>query len=334
MKTSAPKIKAAILGIGSAIPKKVLTNDDLAKFVETSDEWIRSRTGIRERRVIGENEGISDLAVLAAKKALTSARLKAKDIELIIVATCSPDYIVFPSTGCLVQKALGLADTPAFDISAACSGFVYGLSLGKQFVENGAYKNVLVIGADALSKFLNWQDRSTCVLFGDAAGAVVLGPSPDGKRGIESIWLGADGTGGELLIVRAGGSKKPLPSKNLAPAEQFIFMNGTEVYKFAVRIIERATFKALELAGLEPKDIDLFVPHQANIRIINHAAKKLGLAQEKVFINVEKYGNTSAASIPLALDEAVESQRLKMGDVVLIVGFGAGLTWGASVIRW
>lgn len=334
MKTPVNKIKACILGTGSAIPEKILTNSDLAKIVDTTDEWIKTRTGISERRVIEENQGISELAISAAKKAIASAGLSAKDIEIIIVATCSPDYVVFPSTGCLVQKALGLEDVPAFDVSAACSGFIYALAVGQQFVENGTYKYVLVIGADALSKYLNWTDRSTCILFGDAAGAVILGPSPDEKRGILSLCLGASGRGAELLIVKAGGSRKPLRPENINLNEQYIHMNGPEVYKFAVRIIEKAAGLAIEKAGLKSADINLFVPHQANIRIIEHAAKKLGIPLEKVFLNVAQYGNTSAASIPLALDEALQQKKLKAGEIVALVGFGAGLTWGSSVIRW
>jgi 3-oxoacyl-[acyl-carrier-protein] synthase-3 len=332
--TPSKKTIAAILGLGSAIPEKVVTNFDLAKIVDTSDEWIKTRTGIAERRVITEGEGISTLAVAAVQKALKDAAIKPEEIGLIVTATTTPDYIVFPSTGCLIQRALGLKDTPAFDISAACSGFIYALSVGRQFVENGTYEYVLVVGADCLSQYLNWNDRSTCVLFGDGAGAVVLGPSLDGERGIKSIWLGADGAGAELLMVPAGGSKKPLRRENIHLNEQYITMNGPEVYKFAVRIIERATAKALEIAGVSAGDLDLFVPHQANTRIIEHAARKLGIPAEKVFINVSKYGNTSAASIPIALEEAVSQKKLEKGNLVALVGFGAGLTWGASIVRW
>jgi 3-oxoacyl-[acyl-carrier-protein] synthase-3 len=319
--------KAKIIGVGSCVPDKVVTNNDLAKFVETNDEWIRTRTGIQERRISDEKTATSDLAIVAAQKALKAADLPAADLDLIIVGTTSPDYL-FPSVGCLLQHRLGAAKAAAFDVSAACSGFNYALNVASAFIENGTYKNILVVGADTLTKYLDWKDRGTCVLFGDGAGAVVLTASNDGS-GILASWLKAEGHLGHHLIMPGGGSRDP-EEKN----GRFITMGGKEVFKFAVRVLEESINGVLKKAGLKVEDIDLLIPHQANIRIINHVVKKMALPKEKVYVNLHKYGNTSAASIPLALDEAIADGKIKNNDIIVLSGFGAGLTSGANVIKW
>lgn len=321
-----------IIGMGSAIPEGILTNADLEKMVNTSDEWIRTRTGIRERRISSPDISTSVLAAEAARKALADGGVEPMELDLIIVATISPD-MVFPSTACLVQAKLGAKKAAAYDLSAGCSGFIYGLVQGAQTVAAGLYKKVLVIGADILSKYVDWEDRSTCVLFGDAAGAAVLGEVEEGY-GFRGFSLGADGEGAELLRLPAGGSAKPASVATVVNREHFIKMAGSEVFKFAVRIMGEASLEVLEKAGMVKEDIDLFVPHQANTRIIDAAAKKLNLSPEKVFINVDRFGNTSGASIPLALDEAYRNRRIKKGDNLLMVGFGAGLTWGSAIVRW
>lgn len=321
-----------ILGTGSALPERILTNADLEKMVDTSDEWIVSRTGIRERRIVNENTASSDLSVEAAKRALEDAGLTANDIDLVIVATVTPDYM-FPATACLVQEKLGIKKTAAFDISAGCSGFVYALSTAAPMLQSGVAKNALVIGVDTLSRITNYQDRNTCVLFGDGAGAVVLGAVPEG-RGFMSFELGADGGGGELLIQRAGGSRYPATAESVMAQEHTIAMNGKEVFKFAVRVMDSATMAALQKAGLTKEDVDFLVPHQANIRIIEAARERLGLSKDQLVVNVDRYGNMSSASVPVALDEARRSGALKEGDVVVMVAFGAGLTWGATALRW
>lgn len=323
---------AGIIGIGSYVPKRVLANSDLEKIVDTTDEWILTRSGIRERRIVADDEAASDLAIQASKRALESARLSPEKIDLVICATITGD-MPFPSTSCLIQDAIGAANAAAFDLQAGCSGWVYALSTGSQFIRTGACDHVLVIGVDILSSVTDWTDRSTCVLFGDAAGAVVLGPTaPD--TGVLSAHLGSDGSGGDLLKIEAGGSRLRTTEETVRKGQHFIRMEGREVFKFAVRIMGEASIKALELCALTPADVDLFVPHQANIRIIESAAARLGLAEDKVFVNVQNYGNTSAASIPLALDEAYRSGRIKEGNVIVAVGFGAGLTYAAGVIRW
>jgi len=323
---------AGIVGTGSYAPEKVLTNSDLEKMVDTSDEWIVTRSGIRERRIVADDQAASDLAFEAAKRALDSAGITPEKIDLIICATITGD-MPFPSTSCLLQDMLGAKNAAAFDLQAGCSGWVYSLSTGAQFVRNGTYDHILVVGVDILSRFTDWTDRSTCVLFGDAAGAVVLGPTAPGT-GVLSAHLGADGSGRELLKMDGGGSRLPPSEETVRKGQHLIRMEGREVFKFAVRIMGEASIKALEMCGLTPEDVDLFVPHQANIRIIEAAAARLNLPPEKVFLNVEKYGNTSAASIPVALDEAYRSGRIKDGAVVVCVGFGAGLTWAAAVLKW
>ncbi|MGB9779260.1 beta-ketoacyl-ACP synthase III [Caldanaerobacter sp.] len=326
------KISAGILGTGSYLPEKILTNYDLEKMVDTSDEWITTRTGIKERRIADPSQATSDLATEAAKKALEDADLKPEDIDMIIVATVTPD-MNFPSTGCIVQANLGALNAAAFDISVGCSGFIYGLAIAQQFVETGLYKNVLVIGAETLSKITNWKDRNTCVLFGDGAGAAVVGKVEEGY-GILASYLGADGTGGKYLYMPAGGSRMPASHETVEKNLHTIFMEGQEVFKFAVRVMDSATIEVLERAGLSPEDIDMLIPHQANTRIIDAARKRLKLSEEKVYINLDKYGNTSAASVAIALDEAYRKGLLKKGDIILMVAFGAGLTWASNVIKW
>lgn len=322
--------KVGIRGIGSYTPPKVLTNTDLEKIVDTSDDWIVTRTGIRERHIAEPDVATSDLSFEAAKMALDSANLTSEDIDLIIVATVTPDML-FPATACVLQDKLG-AKCPGFDLSAGCSGLIYALSVGAQFVANGTYDNVLVVGAEVLSKITDWQDRSTCVLFGDGASAIVLGPVERG--GFKSFILGADGSGGNLLEIPAGGSRLPASYETVSQRLHYIKMNGREVFKFAVKIMGEAALEAIEKAGLRPSDIDLFIPHQANIRIIESAAERLSLSMDKVFINLDRYGNTSSASVGIALHEALLLGKIKEGSKIVMVGFGAGLTWGACVLEW
>ncbi len=321
-----------ILSTGKYVPEKILTNADLEKMVETNDEWIVTRTGMKERHIAREDEASSDLAYEAALIALKKANLAPEDLDLILVATITPDS-AFPSTACILQNRLGAKKAAAFDLSAACSGFIYGLASASNFIATGMYKNALVIGAECLSKITDYTDRNTCILFGDGAGAVVLGEVPEG-RGFLSFELGADGSGGELLKLAGGGSRMPSSQSTVDNKQHYIYMAGSEVFKFAVRIMGNAAEEALRKAGLEKSDIDLLVPHQANIRIIQSAVHRLNLPEEKCMINLHKYGNVSAASIPLALAEADEEGRIKPGDCVVLVGFGGGLTWGATAIRW
>jgi len=318
--------RAAIISVGSYVPGKVMTNFDLEKMVETSDEWITERTGIKERRISAEGEATSDLAFEAAARALKSANFDPKELDLVLVCTSSPDML-FPSTACIIQDRIGATNAAAFDLSAACSGFNFGLAAAASFIESDIYNNVMVIGADTLTKYLDWTDRNTCILFGDGAGAVILKAANDGS-GILASHLGAEGSGGKYLTMPGGGSRDPEAKK------RFISMDGKEVFKFAVRVLLSSVRAVLEKANLSPKDISLLIPHQANMRIIDFAMKHLGLPKEKVYVNLERYGNTSAASIPIALDEALAEKRIKAGDIVVLAGFGAGLTYGANIIRW
>ncbi|OGC25624.1 3-oxoacyl-ACP synthase [candidate division WOR-1 bacterium RIFOXYB2_FULL_42_35] len=320
-------MRAKIIGVGSCVPEKVVTNHELTKTVDTSDEWIRTRTGIQERRLSDEATATSDLAIVAAERALAKANLSAQDLDLIIVGTTTPDTL-FPSVACILQGKLSAVKAAAFDVSAACSGFNFALTTATQFIENGLYKNVLVIGADTLTKYVDWNDRGTCVLFGDGAGAVVLTASDDGS-GVLASWLKAEGHLSDKLIMPGGGSRDP-GQKN----GRFITMDGKNVFKFATRVLEESILAVLKKANLETKDIDLLIPHQANSRIISHVVKKMDLPNEKVFVNLHKYGNTSAASIPIALDEAFAEGIIKAGDIVVLSGFGAGLTCGANIIKW
>ncbi len=322
-----------ILGTGKYVPERVLTNEQLETMVETNNEWIVTRTGIRERRIASAEQASSDLALAASELALKNAGITADQLDLIIVATVTPD-MSFPSTACILQDKLGAKKkAAAFDLSAACSGFIYGLANAANFIAVGTYKYALVIGAECLSKITDYTDRNTCILFGDGAGAVVIGEVPEG-RGFRSFELGADGSGGELLKISGGGSRLPVSEETLSAGHHYIQMAGADVFKFAVRIMGSAAEEALAKAGIAREDIDLLVPHQANIRIIQSALNRLELPEEKCMINLDKYGNVSAASIPIALAEAVEQQRVKEGDTVVLVGFGGGLTWGASVIVW
>lgn len=321
---------ASITGVGSYLPERRLTNADLEAMVETSDEWIATRTGIRERRIAAEDEPTSVLAAKAAEAALRDAGLNARDIDVIIVGTSSPDHI-FPSSAALVQDLIG-ADCAAYDVLAACSGFVYALQQASSAIESGRARRALVIGADAVSRFTDWTDRSTCVLFADGAGAVVLEASDE--PGVMGIDLGADGSGADVLTIPAGGSAIPSTVARIEAGDQFIHMVGGEVFKFAVRIIPETTRRALAASGLGIEDLTWLVPHQANERIMTAAAERLGIERERVFSNIATTGNTSAASIPLALADLYTDGRLAPGDIVAFVGFGGGLTWGAAIVRW
>ncbi len=334
--TTEKKIKINIIGTGSCVPDNVVTNNDLAKIVETSDEWITTRTGIKERRIAEPGTATSDLAIKAAKKALEASKIDPQKLDLIITATCTPDHL-FPSVSCLVQHAIGATNAAAFDLSAACSGFIYALNVGRGLLESGIYKNALIIGADALSKFTDWKDRGTCILFGDGAGALILesSVSDDKSHTILSVDLGADGSQTNILLIPGGGSRHPITDKGIDPAyPPFIHMDGKEVYRHAViRMIQTAN-NALQAAGKKPADLALLIPHQANLRIIESIAKRMQIPMEKVFLNIHKYGNMSAATTIVALDEASRSGRLKSGDLVELMAFGAGFTWGAALIQW
>ncbi|MEW6182762.1 MAG: beta-ketoacyl-ACP synthase III [Bacillota bacterium] len=323
---------AGVTGQGVCIPERVLTNHDLERMVDTSDEWIRERTGIRERRIAKPEETTASLGLEAAKEALRSAQLDPADVDLVIVATATPDML-FPATACIIQDGIGARRAAAFDLEAGCSSFIYALAVGAQFINTGCYRNVLVVGADTLSKITNWEDRSTCVLFGDGAGAVVLQPV-EPPRGIISVYLRADGTGGDLLKMPGGGSRIPTTAETVQDGLHYLKMNGREVFKFAVRAMEEAAVEALRRGGVQQEHVDCFIPHQANVRIINALARRLGLPSEKVFVNVDRYGNTSSASIPIAFYEAVSDKRLKPMNLALLVAFGAGLTWGSVVLRY
>ncbi|WP_172194409.1 beta-ketoacyl-ACP synthase III [Saccharibacillus qingshengii] len=321
-----------VIGTGKYVPERILGNAELEQMVDTNDEWIVSRTGIRERHIAAPEQATSDLAYEAAVRALESAGMTADQLDLIVVATVTPDTS-FPSTACILQDKLGAKKAAAFDLGAACSGFVYSLAAATGFIQNGMYNNALVIGADTLSRITDYTDRNTCVLFGDGAGAVILGEVPEG-RGFQSFDLGAEGAGGGLLKQAAGGSRLPASQETIDQRQHFIQMNGRDVFKFAVRVMGSATEEVLRKADMTKDDIDLFIPHQANIRIIQSAMQRLDLSEDRVMINVDKYANTSAASIPLALVEAYEQGRIKEGDRVVMVGFGGGLTWGGAALVW
>jgi len=327
--------KVKILSTGSYLPPKVLTNFDLEKIVDTSDEWITTRTGIKERRIAEENVATSDLAVEAAKSCLEKINFSTEDIDTIIVATITPDMF-FPSTACVVHKKLGSKNEPiAFDISAACSGFVYGLAIAESLLKLGKSKNLLLIAADTLSKFTNWKDRNTCVLFSDGAGAMLLTSVEDEKEedAIVSTYMGANGNYDELLYVPAGGSKMPASIETVEKNLHTIFMSGKEVFKVAVTKMVEAAFKACELANISPQQIDLLIPHQANLRIINAVGERLGLEKEKIFVNVDKYGNMSASTVIVGLDEAISLGKVKKGSIVELVAFGGGFTWASAILK-
>jgi len=323
---------AVITGWGFYAPSRVVTNFDLAKIVDTSDEWISSRTGIKERRFVSDGENTSSMSVRAARQALDRARLRAQDVQLVVVGTCSPDYL-FPATACIVQSEIGATRAGAFDVEAACTSFVTALGVAKGMITAGIVQNALVIGAETLSRLLNFQDRATCVLFGDGAGAVVVEAS-NASAGVESVVLHSEGSKGELLMVRAGATRVPATKETVELGQHFITMQGGEVFKLAVKSMADAAEEALVEAGLGLDDIALMIPHQANLRIIDGVAKRLHFPLERVFVNIQRYGNTSAASIPIAIAEAEAQGRLRRGDKVLLVAFGGGFTWGASVLEW
>lgn len=324
--------KAYIRSIGMSVAKRVMKNAEFEQLVETSDEWIKSRTGISERRVAGENESASTFAINAAKEAMQTANVSPDEIDLVLVATVTGDY-PFPSTACIVQDAIGAKNASAFDIGAACAGFIYGCEVVGSMIESGKIKRALLIGVDVLTKTMDWKDRSTCILFGDGGGAALL-EAGDGPRGLIATSLKADGSGGKYIKIESGGSVHPFQMQQQHGCSPYLYMEGKEVYRFAVKAMGDSCMSALEKANMKVEDVDLFVPHQANERIITAASDRIGLPHEKVFMNVQKYGNMSAGSIPVALYEAQAQGRLKQGDVVMTVGFGAGLVWGANLIRW
>ncbi len=331
---SSPTSSVIIKGIGSFTPEKVLTNGELSEMVDTSDEWIRTRTGIRERRIAKEGETASTMGAIAAQRAIEDAGLSVDEIDLVIVATITPD-MPFPSTACLVQTKLGISNAVCFDVEAACSGFLYLLELGSSLLKGGTkYRNALVIGSEKLSSILDWEDRTTCVLFGDGAGAAVLSISENGEDGLIDFRLGADGTKSDVLYMPGGGCSLPATIDSIEDGKHFLKMRGREVFKLAVKVMEQSAAEILEQNNLSPDQIQCVIPHQANLRIIESISTRLNIPMERFFLNLEKYGNTSAASIPIALDEAYRSGRLKSGDLILMVAFGAGLTWGASLMRW
>jgi 3-oxoacyl-[acyl-carrier-protein] synthase-3 len=323
---------AGVLGVAYYVPEKVLTNADLEKMVNTSDKWITERTGIKERHIARADETTSDMSLAAGQKALERAGVKAKELDLLIVCTLTPDT-VFPAAACVLQNRLGAKRAGAFDLYAGCSGFVYGLSLACQLTAAGFYKKILVVGAETLSKITNWQDRNTCVIFADGAGAAVVGALPEGYGYINSV-LGADGSGGNFIIQPAGGSLMPASPETVAKNLHTIHMDGKEVFKFASRIVPKVTLDVLSGTDVTVSDIDIVIPHQANGRIIKPAAKRLGLPAEKFYLNIERYGNTSAASVPIALAEAWEKGLIDKGDNVLLIGFGTGLTWAGCLLKW
>jgi 3-oxoacyl-[acyl-carrier-protein] synthase-3 len=326
-------INAHVLGTGAYAPKRVLTNQDLAELVDTTDAWIIGRTGIKQRRIAAEGEVTSDMAVIAARHALAMAGTKAEDLDMIIVATVSAD-MPLPSCAVIIQAKLGAARAFAFDVSAACAGSLYALSIADQFIKTGKASRILVIGAELLSRLVDWSDRNTCVLFGDAAGAMVVGPAPEPGRGLLSTHLHSDGTAAGILSIPGGGSQHPQSADVLARKLDKITMNGREIYKFAVRVLPQVILEALDANGLAVSDIDHIVPHQANARIVESVLERLGVPLEKCWMNLDRYGNTSSASLPISLDEANRVGRLKPGDLIAMMAIGAGMTWGSALMRW
>jgi len=325
------RLRAAVAGMGVAIPPRVLTNADLEKMVETSDEWITQRTGIKERRIVADGQSTATLATEAARNALADAGMTSADIDLIICATITPEMI-FPATACFVQQALGAVDVPAFDLSAACSGFIYALSIAAQFIEAGVYRRVLVIGAEALTRFVDYSDRASCVLFGDGAGAAVLQAGRD-DRGLLYSVLHADGGGWDYIHIPAGGARTPSSRATVGAGGHYIKMRGREVYRFAVEKMQWLLGDCLEHCNLRPEDVDLVVPHQVNVRILRSAAEKFNFPMDKIAVNIDRYGNTAAASIPLAWYEARQAGRVGPGSTVMLIAFGAGLTWAGAVLK-
>ena len=328
---TADGVHVSITGLGCHVPERVVTNEELAQLVDTSDEWITTRTGIKERRFAADDEALSDICIPAIERALATAGVSASEIDLLIVATVTPD-MVFPSTAALLADQFGMVDAAAYDLSAGCTGFMYGLVQAYGLVSSGLSKRALVVGADVLSKLMNFADRSTCVLFGDGAGAAVLERVENG--GFLAFELGADGAGGVDLHLPAGGSRIPTTAESVARGDHYVHMNGRQVFKFATRVLVSSAEHVLEQSGLSIEDIDVYVPHQANTRIIDHAVAKLGIPEDRVVVNVDRYGNTSSASIPMALADALAEGRVHKGDTVLMTGMGAGLTWGSAVMNW
>ncbi|MBU2591532.1 MAG: beta-ketoacyl-ACP synthase III [Nitrospinota bacterium] len=326
-------LRSRIIGTGSYLPEKVLSNHDLESMLDTSDEWIRTRTGMSERRVAADDETSSTMGVEAARRALKDAGVKAKELDLILVATGTPDML-FPSTACIIQKEIGAVKAVGFDISAACSGFIYALSVADQYIKTGMYKKILVVGTDLLTRFLDWTDRSSCILFGDGAGAVILSAEDNGDKGILSTHIYSDGTYGGHLYLKGGGSSGRLSHEAIDSKENLLKMQGNATFKIAIRKMVEVVGEALAANGKVISDVDILVPHQANMRIIKAVGEGIGLPPEKVFVNIEKYGNTMAATIPIALDEAVKEGRLNRDDLLLLVAFGGGMTWGSALVSW
>lgn len=325
-------VDVGIKGMGYYVPEKIMTNFEFEKIIDTSDEWIRTRTGIKERRFAAPEQATSDLCVEASKKALENAKMDANDIDFIIIATCTPDYLV-QSTACLVQHKLGLHGVPCFDLNAACSGFIYGLTVAGSMIKGGAYKNILVVGAETLSRIIDMQDRNTCILFGDGASAAIVSEVEEGY-GFKGEFLGADGEDENILRIPAGGTKKPNTHETIENRENFVTMKGKDVFKFAVHALPKATNEALAKAEISSDDLKMVFPHQANVRIIAGAAKRIKAPLEKFYINLDRYGNTSSASVGIALGEALERGLVKKGDNIALTGFGAGLTYGSIVMKW
>jgi len=326
-------LKAGFLGTGSYLPEKILTNKDLEKIVDTNDEWIQTRTGIKQRHMAAPDQSTSDMATEAAKRALKAAGLEAKDLDLIIVATITPDMPT-PATACFVQSKLGASQAAAFDLSAACSGFVYGLTLAKTLVESGAFKHILLIGAEKLTSFVDWKDRNTCVLFGDGAGAAIIGAVPEGKHQILSSFISANGNEADLLKIPGGGCRLPTSEKSVADRMHYLKMEGKEIFKIAVKVMTEATLEALKRAGLTLSQVSLLIPHQANIRIIQAIGERLEAPPEKLFVNLDMVGNTSAASVIIALDEAIRTHKIQEGQYLVLVAFGAGTTLASAALKW
>ena len=325
-------LRAAIVGTGACVPDKVLTNFDLEKMVDTTDEWIFTRTGIRERRIVAPGQSTSDLGAEACRRALADAKVRPEEVSLLIVATITPDYF-FPSTACMIQHKIGASATGGFDLSAACAGFVYALTLGARFIEADPSQTILVVGAETLSKITDYTDRGSCILFGDGAGAVVLRAATDG-RGVLASEGGIDGSGGEFMKLPAGGSVMPASEETVSKRLHYIQLNGRETFRFAVVKMAELVVATLQRSGLTMDDVALIVPHQVNGRILQAAGERLGVSMDKIYCNIDRYGNTSAASVPIALDEAAKAGRIRRGDVIVLVAFGGGLSWSSAVVRW
>lgn len=326
-------VRAKITALGMYMPERRVTNDDLSKLVDTSDEWIRARTGIVERRIVSDSQANSDLSIKAIKDAFQARELRPEEIDLIIVATVTPD-MMFPSTACIIQDKIGAKNAWGFDLLGACSGFLYAIATGAQFVQTGAYKRVLVIGTDVMSSILNFEDRTTCVLFGDGAGAVLLEPSQEDDTGIIDFILHSDGSGGKFLYMPAGGSLHPASHETVDKKMHYVHQDGRNVFKFAVKLMTEVSLEILQRNGYTTEDVTLYIPHQANLRIIQSSVERLKLRPEQVVINIDRYANTTAATIPVGLAEAYQQGRMKKGDLMLLVSFGAGFTWGSLLLRW